>query len=190
MDERVMKVFMMELVNLGKAMALSADQYNLALQGRDTTQAFLAAQSIVTTGALVSKILSAREKQQHTPAMQRCTELNNALGFYGELPQAIRNRKVRNSMEHFDERLDSFFGENPNANFFDRNIGPRNSMIIINGEVPRHMRFLDNTTHTLSVLEDEISLQEVANAVLDIARRAQQWLVNHEFRPVATAPSS
>ncbi len=106
-----------------------------------------------------------------------CKARKKALGVKGDCPKAIKSHKVRNAFEYFDSRLDEFFA-NPDANFFDRNIGPRGAFIV-DGRPAPHMRFIDNTTHTASVLKAEIALQEVADGVMDIATRARQWLHEH-----------
>lgn len=44
----------------------------------------------------------------------------------------LNSRKLRNSFEHFDERLDTWFGKSQNHNYVGRNVGPPNMILIDN----------------------------------------------------------
>jgi hypothetical protein len=48
-------------------------------------------------------------------------------------------------------------------------------MVVINGKPALAMRHLDNTTHTVSVLDESVALADVTNAVIDVANRARAW---------------
>lgn len=194
MDERVIDVFLMELVSLGEAMRISVAQYNDAKKSHENDKVFLAAQSILTCGALVSKMLwmsqsqrpkgcscprDAAEQAKHNRAKERCKALRDAVGIKGA--HVLENRKVRNGIEHFDDRVDEFFAEDPHANYFHRIYTEGPNAIVVEGGEPRYMRHIEGTTNTVTVLDDSMSLQEVADAVLDIAQKAQRASTTRRF---------
>ncbi|WP_156425494.1 MULTISPECIES: hypothetical protein [unclassified Mycobacterium] len=208
MQEVEIRVFMYELVAQSWAMHHSATQLYEAQSApvidRDDLM-FLAAQSMLTTGALISKILvpsqgirrpdgcrcpvNAEEQEQHERMVKRCKELRKALGYgKGGIPAILQQRKVRNGFEHFDARLDDFFASS-NLLIVDRYVGPVDRLIERDGKtIAVAMRRLDPDARTANVLDDSISLEELSDAVIDVGKRAQQWL-DGRAKPLTDLPA-
>lgn len=205
-EDDTLRVLMRELRNLGDAMRMSAVQYNSAIDliesddGQNEREiigrAFLGAQSMLTVGALVSKLLlptgsprpmgctCALDPDERTAldvAKQRSRALRKALGIQGNLPDELNSRRVRNSIEHYDQRLHSWLSEDREGRFLDRVVGcPDQS---VNGNpVSSAMRHIEPHAHTLSVLGESISLVALAEAVYNLANQADQWLMEHPVR--------
>lgn len=194
LGDDVLRIFILELVNQANAAKLSAEDYNAArdrvsssFDPDDQARCFLGVQGMLTAAALMSKILHAspakpkwcsctlpdEKQEQHTRAVARCAAVRAAIGVTTEL----QSRKVRNSFEHFDDRLDSFVSEGA-GNFADRFLGSRDLFVVEDGEPFRYLRQIDPTTPALivSVLDDELSLQELMNTIVSVGNRAFQWL--------------
>jgi hypothetical protein len=176
-------VYVRELVHQTEAAKFAVGELNAALVAprSGTGRAFAAVQSLLAAAAMISKILwhqsqepddeAGRARRQF--AVDRAKALRSAL-VLRSVP-VLESRKVRNALEHFDERLDGFFMGGHRI-VVDQNIGPRESMIVIGGEPPLHLRLIDPARGTISVLEDEVVLQDLYDAISDIGRRAEEWL--------------
>ncbi|MBM4512223.1 hypothetical protein GS445_02075 [Rhodococcus hoagii] len=189
MNDFALETFVRELANQGRATNIAVQHYNEALHGPASVgalevsdRAFAAAQAILTSAALVSKMLwmsapkpnpSEEDERQAAQSKERCKTLRRELGIKS-IP-VLESRRVRNSFEHFDAHLDTFFGDSPNTTVADRNIGPKD-MIVIAGAPPRYLRHLDPERHEVSVLSETVSLLEVVQAVEEVAGKANAWL--------------
>ena len=49
-------------------------------------------------------------------------------------------------------------------------------MVVIGDQVPPHLRLIDPTRGTISVLDDEVAIQELFDAVADVRLRVAEWL--------------
>lgn len=199
----MIKVFMQELIHQGEAVAICLDQYNDAKAEDErrnaadlvpdlhdvSNRAFLSAQSILTAGALVSKMLwppGNVAKAKRGRAIERSRAILSALAIDDDIP-VLSNRTVRNSFEHFDERLDDYFGEDPDSWVIDR-ILTKNIDVnewLASGAVRqvqphRAFRQLDIGKDTISVLDESVSLREIAAAVIAVGERAQNWIDRYE----------
>lgn len=194
MDQRVMDIFMRELDNQGDAVKVAWEQYRDAITAlqeerpqnvrQNVARVFLAVQAILASGALVSKLLWMSQPQRpqgctcppdpaaverNDRAKERCKALRNALNIKGGI---LQSRKVRNSFEHFDDYLDSYFAHDPGRMVADRFIA---SLDPLQGSV-LFMRHLDPDSNIISILGESVPLAEIRDAVTDVADRAAQWL--------------
>ena len=98
--------------------------------------------------------LSVGQEQARKRALMRGKTLRSVLGDL-KAPSPLEERRVRNSFEHFDERLDQFLDESRSRGRIvaDQNIGPIANMIITNTGPPRYLRHIDPSTGTVLVLE-------------------------------------
>ncbi|MCE4268210.1 hypothetical protein [Rhodococcus globerulus] len=183
MNEPKIETFMRELCAQGRAMSLSLEQYSEAREafvshtqapGLSNDRCFLAAQSILTCAALVSKVLWTSSRAKDAGNERDRAELRMALGITS-LP-ALKSRRVRNSIEHFDDRLDNFFSNaEGSSTIAERIIGPIDTITV--GDIPvRYLRHLDLDDDTFTVLEDSVSLGDLTEAVDEVARKAEAWL--------------
>jgi hypothetical protein len=207
MHELEVQVFMYELQAQWRAIHFSATQLaeaqNAPAIDRDDLL-FLAAQSMLTAGALVSKMLipsqgirrpkgctcpaNAEEQEQQNRMKQRCKELREALGYKkGGLPEILQQRKVRNGFEHYDSRLDDFLA-NSSLLIVDRFVGPVDKLIKRDGKtIAVARRRLDPDSRTANILDDSISLEELYDAVADVCERAKKWF-DGRVKPLTDLP--
>lgn len=187
MEDFVVRTYINELIHQGEAAHIAVQDFNTSLNNQDGPRTFAAVQSLLAASAMVSKLLwphppnilpndspiepDQEEHRQFTLARGRT--LRKALKIKG-IP-VLESRKVRNALEHFDDRLDRYFREGHRM-VIDRNIGPREQMIIVDGQIPTHLRLIDNEKCTISVLDDEVSIQQLFDAMMDVMRRANEWL--------------
>lgn len=82
-------------------------------------------------------------------------------------------RKLRNHLQHYDERLDSWASEDISG-YIDSNIGPKSGHIVINGNFPPVMRNYDPTTATYTFRNDDFSIPNLFAAVMDIRSKASR----------------
>lgn len=189
-DRWALAVYMRELQYQQEAADLAVQSFNAALarrEGGGVPPAFAAVQAILASGALVSKMLwpqpprsteggqplTASQEAQRKNTKARGAALRKELGIRS-MP-ILESRKVRNAFEHFDDRLDRYFEEG-NRMVVDRNLGPRNNMVVFADSPALHLRLIDNVRLTVSVLDDEVSIQELVNAIDDVGRRAARWV--------------
>ncbi|MFT2815648.1 hypothetical protein [Leifsonia sp. A12D58] len=184
-DDWTIQTYLGELVNQAEAAELAVADFNAALAGgaRGVARAFASVQALLGAAALISKLLwpqppsrnangdslTSDEETQRAFTIARARRLRELTAIKG-LP-ILESRKVRNGLEHFDERLDKFFlsGQSIVA---DRNIGPKDRLVIIGDAPAMHLRLIDNERLTASVLGDEVSLQGLMNATQLVGMKA------------------
>lgn len=118
--------------------------------------------------------LSVGQEQARKRALMRGKTLRSVLGDL-KAPSPLEKRRVRNSFEHFDERLDQFLDESRSRGRIvaDQNIGPIANMIITNTGPPRYLRHIDPSTGTVLVLEESQEIGELVTAIRDVGERAK-----------------
>jgi hypothetical protein len=90
------------------------------------------------------------------------------------------NRRVRNSLEHYDDRMDRWLAAD-DATIYATGVGPPDS---VGDGTQGFMRGFDPPTMTAPVRGDSISLPELMGAVEDLSSRAKQWLqANTAYTP-------
>ncbi len=191
-DEWALELFLRELEHQHEAAHLAVSDLNQALAQpttMSTARAFAAVQSLLAAGAMVSKILWPQPSPTNPDGspltdddevlrqltIERGRALRAALGI--KAVPVLESRKVRNAFEHFDDRLDQFLADG-NRIVLDRNIGPRDSVVVIDGKVPVHLRLIDTQRCSVSVLDNAVSMQELYDAIADVARRASARLAD------------
>jgi len=191
-EEWATSVYIKELANQAEAAQIAAEDLNaaLALALAGIPRAFAAIQGLLAAGAMISKLLwpkpsslnedgsqlSPEDANRRAATLERGRRLRRELKIKG-IP-ILENRKVRNAFEHFDDRLDRYFHEGE-TNVVDRVIGPRRTTVVINDKPARYLRAIDPETGTVSVMEDEVGMQELFDATADVGRRATDWLSQH-----------
>jgi len=120
--------------------------------------------------------LKEAEEVQRKTTLDRGRTLRTALGIKGS--PLLESRKVRNALEHFDDRSDRYF-EAGHRMVVDRNIGPKNRLVVIGDKPALHLRLIDTEAGTVSVLEDEVPIQGLFDAIVDVSNRVHGWLTEH-----------
>ena len=152
MDEFTKKIFVIELekqcrfaLNAVGQLQSSLKHLNSLEQEKSAffhAEVFRSIHSFLTHASNVSKILwpGTVPKQKHNEpdnqyqqrirnikrAVLRATELRNELGLPKE--HILKSRKLRNHLEHFDERIDDWEEHSKNKNFAQDYIGPPNAI--------------------------------------------------------------
>ncbi len=182
-DPRVLAIYISEVLHQAEAATIAASQLNRALSSdRGVPEAFAAIQLLLGAGAMLSKLLWAKPNQGKT-AVERADQLRTVLDL--EASPVLESRKVRNGFEHFDERLDAFLRDGGEI-VVDRGIGSRESVILINGEAPKHLRLIDPNAGTVSVLDEKVVIQELYDAIIRAAGQAKTWLDAYYEGPTRT----
>lgn len=188
---------MREVLVQFEAVAAAAGTYNNSVRPDSTASAAAiigAAQSIINAAAAMRRLLwpnpASRDREgepltgdaelKRQWSVKRGKVLRKLLGPINEKTSPLGNRRVRNSFEHFDEYLDGYLyeirqGSRPSI-IADLNVGPYGSAIIVDGKPPTYLRFLDNHTHEVRVLEEVLAIQPLVTEAQVISRRAQKWL--------------
>ena len=91
-----------------------------------------------------------------------------ALRSTTDLPDdhTLRNRKLRDHLEHFDDRLDTWESTSVRHNYVQDFIGPSNAIEGI--DASDMMRWFDPTTNYMRFRGEEFNLQALADALMEI----------------------
>lgn len=126
------------------------------------------AQSILRNGALISKYLWPIKKLPYT---QRGEKLREALNI--QEPNPLQNKNVRNSLEHFDEKLDDYLAKPIAGNIVPSYVGKRPTENIYHFFTAY---FIDEMI--FSVLGEEILIDPVINELIRINALLEQYIVD------------
>lgn len=154
------------------------------------SEVFRGIHSFLTHASNVSKILwpgLPRQEKNESAAhykqriislkkVQRAFELRAELG----LPEkhALRSRKLRDHLEHFDERIDDWEENSQNKNFVQDTIGPENAVVGI--AKTDMMRWFNPRNSTFLFRGETFSLQDIATALekllpILVAKEVELW---------------
>lgn len=93
--------------------------------------------------------------------VHRAVELRDELGLPEE--HTLRNRQLRDHLEHFDERIDDWEEHSQNKNFAQDIIGPENAIVgLVKTDM---MRWFNPTNGTFLFRGETFSLQDIATAL-------------------------
>lgn len=158
-------------------------------------KAFVAAQGFVGAAMQITRLmwphpaskrpdgspLDEREQRRRAWTITRARALRQLASPIDEQTSPLGFRKVRNSLEHFDEYLDGYLldvaeGSRPHI-LADKNIGPKDRLIVIDGKPPTYLRHIDNgPILSLSVLDQEAPLQPLMDEIVRVEALANGWL--------------
>lgn len=108
--------------------------------------------------------------------VQRSMSLRQLYGI--DDTHCLRNRTLRDHLEHYDERLDHWRQTSTNRNIASDTIGPRNSIVGL--AATDMMRWFDPSTNAFLFRGEEYNLQELATAVdvllpLSVRLESELW---------------
>ncbi|MGH9787939.1 MAG: hypothetical protein ACRD4U_04445 [Candidatus Acidiferrales bacterium] len=124
MDLMLLRVFQRQVLYQCECALHSAEQVNAALQAQDIQGAFCGLQNLLNAAANISKALWG-QKDQANVALVR-TQLRESIGIADNSP--LKDVRMRNHYEHFDERIDRWWTESHTRNIADMNLGPAQSI--------------------------------------------------------------
>jgi hypothetical protein len=131
-------------------------------------------QSLLVAMGNISKILwpimKRGDKNGNELRKARGNELRESLGIKRD--SALRNRELRDTFEHFDERMDKWFGATDRQRFSDRNIGSWEGVIIPRAE--DRLRTFIPETWTIIYCGKEFQLSPAIKAICELYDAAQR----------------
>ncbi len=119
------------------------------------------------------------------PSLVRGRALRDATGL-PERDHALKSRRMRDHLEHFDERLDEWYTTSTRRNYVQDYIGPPGGIVGIDpGDM---MRCFDPLTNRLRFRGEEYDLTLLTAAVVDVQDRIAAALdsLEQSRRPVRT----
>lgn len=189
MDEFTKKIFVGELEKQCRFASNAIGQLNFSLKHLNPpgleqeksaffhSEVFRGIHSFLTHASNVSKILwpGTIPKQKRTEtdnqyqerirkikrAVLRATELRDELRLPEE--HILKSRKLRNHLEHFDDRIDDWEEHSGNKNFAQDIIGPENAIVGLDKK--DMMRWFNQTNGTFLFRGETFSLQNIATAI-------------------------
>jgi hypothetical protein len=187
MDEFAKSVFVGELQKQCQFALNAVGQVNFCLKKLNSqglaqeersyfhSEVFRGVHSFLTHASNVSKILwpglPRREKNESDEhykqringlkKVQRAIALRTELGLPEE--HVLKSRKLRDHLEHFDQRLDDWEESSKHRNFVQDNIGPENAIVGV-AKTDR-MRNFDPVSKTFSFRGETFGLQDIATAL-------------------------
>ncbi len=135
---------------------------------RGTDAVFSSIHSFLSHCAIVSKMLAADDGE--TPQKS----IGDILGITDSSP--IHNRKFRNNLEHYDERLKRWIGQyRTGATIGTYNVGPKSAFKIPN---IIHISHYDPSNKTFTFVNEDFDLGILYNEVQGIKAIADAWVQN------------
>ncbi len=171
MDNRLLRLFQRQVETNCEFLLIAAQDFQIAYQEHDSGRFWFSAQNMLVAAANLSKSLwgaGGKKEAERQP-------LRQSLGVQDNSP--LRPRKLRNHLEHFDERLDEWYQEALSSGRFwylDRISAPAGMVAISPPPRPIEMfRHFDPQTGQLTFWGDTVSVAELvkeAQTILPIAR--------------------
>lgn len=186
MRERDTARYLGEIVHQGHFAMIAAEALNAAIK-RDVVPAqsspphyasyLAAAQALLTAAAQISKIVDPDALRRGSAEVKRFGKERAAtLRAIIDPSPLLLSRDVRNSVEHFDERLDKVLCEEPGISLVDANVSVEGGIFF---EGATWLRHLNLTTLEYSALDDAVPLQDLFDAVMQASERATAWITAH-----------
>ena len=150
----------------------------LALQQNTAAEFFREAGDFLQHTSATSRLLwppGSSDKMRRERANDRGDHLRISLGIQGD--HVLRSRRLRDHLEHYDQRIDDWAETSPNKNIVDNMIGPRST---IGGDAIKDtdiMRLYDPSTKKFVFRGESFDVQELVNGVIYIRDRAIRRLV-------------
>lgn len=150
--------------------------------GTDNYEVFFFVQAFLVHAANVSKLLwpgnLRGDRSAQAAVRTRRVSLRAALGVNSSM--AIESRDARDTLEHFDERLEAWAQQTQRWNSVDMSFLPPGEISGI--DVGDFHRNLDPTTGRLSFRGDEYDLPQFMEELAWVEVQATNWLVQDEQR--------
>lgn len=186
MKDRDIARYLGEIVHQGHFAMIAAESLNTAIRRdavparsspSDSARYLAAAQALLTAAAQISKIVDVDAPRRGSAEVKRFGKERAAtLRAIIDPSPLLLSRDVRNSVEHFDERLDKALCENPAVSLVDANVSDEGG-IVFEGAI--WLRHLNLTTLEYSALDDAVALRDLLDAVVNAYERATAWIEAH-----------
>jgi len=172
MDDHLLGIFQAELRTQCDFVIRGAHQVNAALKDPDTSGIWFGLQAILISASNASKLLwgAGSTDREAAELRERRARLRASVGITDESP--LNSRRVRNSFEHFDDRIEKWFAKDERHIYLGRNIGPPN-MIHIEGQEPTHFGHFDPATSIVTFWDRSAELNPIVREAEEILRRLE-----------------
>lgn len=172
MDNRQMKelaemVFISEIVLQLKIAQKAAKRLPSPHDHFDNIEVWCAIQSILVAAGNVSKILWPQD-EKYAVRGEKLRRLLNVDQNY-----LLSDRKFRNHFEHYDDRIDAWFKENPSVVYMDLVIDPFKTIWGTN--LANQHRAYNPLTKTLTFRGESFDLAAVLNELKEIRNKCRQF---------------
>ncbi len=136
-----------------------------------TLEVFYHAHSFLTHVANISKILAPAKNGERKEVLEELDLLGRDLEIH-------KARRLRNHLEHYDERLETWFKKSKVHNYADMNIVPRSA---IRGIDPKDfLRNLDPNTLRFMFQAEDYELPKLKQEIDLIKERCERWIRANE----------
>lgn len=188
-DDHAAQQYLRELIQQAAAGIIAARGTRLAALGAEVAgDVFVNARAVANAAAMISKVLwpgqmrrAPDEEEELFVRRRRLAEvrgpaLREMLGVDDESP--LKNRAVRDAIEHFDERLDRRLSS-PDRNIVINSMGPPNMIHMEGATEPFYLHHYDPQTTKYTILGDSMSIAVVEEALVNLfnAAMAQQGAI-------------
>ena len=175
MDRFIERIYLHELVTQCEYAVAAVQRMNALLASREnvTAEFFREASDFLQHTSAASRLLwppGGSDKVRRERANTRGDHLRISLGIDGD--HVLRSRRLRDHLEHYDERIDDWAETSPNKNIVDNMIGPRSA---IGGDAIRDadiMRLYDPSTKKFVFRGESLDIQELVSGLIDVRARA------------------
>jgi hypothetical protein len=195
MDVHIEQQYIGELVRQADFAIFSVKQAEYALANAPQPLFFRELHAFLSHGAAISRLLwppRDRDAKVRARADARGEHLRSVLNV--DDTHVLHNRALRNHLEHFDVRLDTWAQETTHGAMIDMNIGPVALFVGGPGVGPGDfVRNYDPSTKVFSFRGDEFNVQELVDGVervRAVAMQRAQTLVEREAQALAAAPAA
>jgi hypothetical protein len=165
MDDQARYVFFAEIKRQSAFAIRAARDLEIALETLDNERVWFDTQAILVAAAIVSRILFPAKKD----AQARGVELRQATGT-GD-GSALADRKLRNHIEHFDERLDTWVAQSSGW-FIDANISPGSASQLVrpSAEGASALRHFDSEAIAIEFRDERYELKPLLEEMARVCR--------------------
>jgi hypothetical protein len=158
-DDHLLKIFQTELGTQCEFILIGGRQVNAYLEVRQSQPIWFALQGMLVSAANASKLLWGSRTEE---ALEVRRQLRESVGVTDESP--LSSRRLRNDFEHFDERLERWFGQSQDHNYIGRNIGDPEGIVVVGRGVPDDkFGHFDPSTTIVSFWEQSASLRDIVS---------------------------
>lgn len=175
MDKMLLEIFQRQVLLQCTFLLFAAEDVAKGLEEKNSKFTFYALQNMLNAGANISKALwGAKDKHEKVRELRR-KPLRDSIGISDDSP--LRQVKMRNNFEHYDERLDTWWEKSTNHNYADLSIisasgGPVRPGSGLLADSDRFREF-DPATTDLVFWGQKFHLDELVDEVTKIIPRLQ-----------------
>lgn len=153
MDDQVLAVFASEVGMQCQFIIVAAHNLDAALVTHNRTETWMHLQTMLVASANLSKMFwgSSGKKEAERERLREAFQVKD--------DSPLRDPDLRNDFEHFDTRLETWFGESEHHNYVGRNIGPPSAITGV--DTAERFQQFDPDTGVVAFWEHSVSLKDL-----------------------------